>query len=58
MVAPKARPFLASALQDMKAKRFQQARLNLQIALGHDPENEELRALLAEAEAKGSEGAR
>jgi curved DNA-binding protein CbpA len=54
--APKARPFYARAQQALKEGSYQQARLNLQVALGHDPENPELLALLAEAEAGGKGG--
>jgi DnaJ-class molecular chaperone len=50
-MAPKARPLFTRAQEDLKAGRIAQARLSLQIALGHDPENEALRALLAEVEA-------
>ena len=51
----KARPFYASAQQAMKDGRYAQARLNVQVALGHDPDHPDLLALLArvEAEVKG-----
>jgi curved DNA-binding protein CbpA len=52
-VSPKARPFYARAQKALREQNLQQARLNLQIALGHDPGHEALLALLAEIEAAG-----
>ena len=46
--AAKARPFVAQAEQALRAKNYKQAKLNLQIALQHDPNNESLRQKLAE----------
>jgi curved DNA-binding protein CbpA len=46
--SPRARPFLLRAELALKSKDYQQARLNLQIALQHDPENEGLLRRLAE----------
>ena len=46
--APRARPFVVRADLALKTKDFQQARLNLQIALSHDPDNEFLLRRLAE----------
>jgi curved DNA-binding protein CbpA len=46
----KARPFLAKAEQALRAGDQAQARLNLQIALQHEPANPEIEARLAELE--------
>jgi curved DNA-binding protein CbpA len=48
--APRARPFLAKAEQALKTKDYQQAKLNLQIALQHDASNVGLRQKLTEVE--------
>lgn len=47
----RARPFVVQAEQAMRAKNYKQAKLNLQIALQHDPHNELLRHKLAEVAA-------
>jgi curved DNA-binding protein CbpA len=47
----RARPFVAQAEQAIRAKNFKQARLNLQIAIQHEPNNENLRQKLAEVSA-------
>lgn len=44
----RARPFVAQAEQALRAKNYKQARLNLQIAVQHDPNNENLKQKLAE----------
>jgi curved DNA-binding protein CbpA len=44
----RARPFVAQAEQALRAKNYKQAKLNLQIALQHDAQNELLRQKLAE----------
>ncbi len=50
----RARPFVAQAEQALRAKNYKQARLNLQIAVQHDPNNENLKQKLAEATALAS----
>jgi curved DNA-binding protein CbpA len=50
--SPKARPFVIRAEQALQSDDFQTARLNLQIALQHDSENEGLRRRLADLEAQ------
>jgi Tfp pilus assembly protein PilF len=47
----RARPFVAQAEQAFRAKNYKQARLNLQIAVQHDPNNENLKQKLAEVTA-------
>jgi curved DNA-binding protein CbpA len=47
----RARPFVAQAEQALRAKNYKQARLNLQIAVQHDPNNENLKQKLAEVTA-------
>jgi curved DNA-binding protein CbpA len=49
--APRARPFVARAEQALRARDYQQAKLNLQIALQHDGENASLRKKLEEVDA-------
>lgn len=44
----RARPFVVQAEQAMRAKNYKQAKLNLQIAVQHEPHNELLRQKLAE----------
>ena len=44
----RARPFVVQAEQALRAKNYKQAKLNLQIAVQHDPHNEVLRQKLAE----------
>jgi curved DNA-binding protein CbpA len=44
----RARPFVAQAEQALRAKNYKQAKLNLQIAVQHEPHNELLRQKLAE----------
>jgi curved DNA-binding protein CbpA len=44
----RARPFVAQAEQALRAKNYKQAKLNLQIAVQHEPQNELLRQKLAE----------
>ncbi len=51
--SPKARPFVAEAHQALRAGDVRKARLNLQIALSHDPENAEIKELLARAKDTG-----
>ena len=46
----KARPFLVTAQRALASGDFKTAKLNLKIAMQHDPENVYLTALLAEAE--------
>ncbi|HEX2677601.1 MAG TPA: DnaJ domain-containing protein [Polyangiales bacterium] len=48
----RARPFMAKAEQAMRAKDWKQARLNLQIALQHEPGNETILRKLAEVDAQ------
>lgn len=50
--APRARPFVVRADLALRAKDFQQARLNLQVALQHDPDNEMLSQRLAELDSQ------
>jgi curved DNA-binding protein CbpA len=49
-VAPRARAFVARAEQALRSKDYQQAKLNLQIALQHDAENGLLRQKLADVD--------
>jgi curved DNA-binding protein CbpA len=44
----RARPFVTQAEQALRAKNYKQAKLNLQIAVQHEPHNEVLRQKLAE----------
>jgi DnaJ-class molecular chaperone len=44
----RARPFVVQAEQALRAKNYKQAKLNLQIAVQHEPNNELLRQKLAE----------
>jgi hypothetical protein len=48
----KARPFVAKAEQAMRANNYAMAKLNLQIALQHEPGNAELEQKLREVLAK------
>lgn len=48
--SPKARPFASKAQQAIRAEDWKTARLNLQIALTHEPGNPLLEAWLAEVE--------
>ena len=50
--SPKARPFVVRAEQAVKAGDWKTARLNLQLALQHEQDNDVLRARLADVEAK------
>jgi DnaJ-class molecular chaperone len=52
--APKARPFFAEAQQALRAGDVRRARLNLQIALSHDPENHDIKELLARTNEQGA----
>lgn len=52
----RARPLLAKAEQAVRAKDYKQAKLNLQIALQHEPGNETLTRKLAEVEALLAKG--
>jgi curved DNA-binding protein CbpA len=45
---PRARPFVVRAEQALRSKDYQQAKLNLQIALQHDADNPALRQKLAD----------
>ena len=47
---PRARPFVAKAEQALRSKDYQQAKLNLQIALQHDVSNASLRQRLSDVE--------
>ncbi|MBX3276087.1 MAG: DnaJ domain-containing protein [Sandaracinaceae bacterium] len=49
-VSPRARPFVQKATQAMQAGDFKTAKLNLKLALGHEPGNAMLEARLAEVE--------
>jgi hypothetical protein len=49
--SPKARTFLVAAQRALSTGDFKNAKLNLKIAIQHDPDNPYLGALLAEAEA-------
>jgi DnaJ-class molecular chaperone len=49
-LSPKARPFVQKAEQAQKSGDLKTAKLNLQIALKHDPENEDLGERLAQVE--------
>jgi curved DNA-binding protein CbpA len=51
-VAPRARPFAAKAEQALRAGDVNQARLNFQIALQHDPNNAGLQKKLADVDAQ------
>jgi DnaJ-class molecular chaperone len=44
----RARPFVVQAEQALRSKNYKQAKLNLQIAVQHEPNNESLRQKLAE----------
>lgn len=44
----RARPFVVQAEQALRAKNYKQAKLNLQIAVQHEPHNEALREKLSE----------
>ena len=54
--SPKARPFATKAQQAMAKKDWKSARLNLKIALQHEPDNPLLTARLAEVEARLQKG--
>jgi DnaJ-class molecular chaperone len=49
--APRARPFVVRAEQALRSKDYQQAKLNLQIALQHDAGNTGLRRKLEDVDA-------
>jgi len=53
-----ARPFITKANVAIRQQDYQQAKLNLQIALQRDPENQELEQMLADvvAKLKGGQG--
>ncbi len=51
--SPKARTFYSSALTALAAGNLAQAKLNLQMALRHDPDNEMLQAELEKVKAQG-----
>lgn len=50
--APRARPFATKALQAWKAGDYKTAKLNLKLALSHEPDNALLKARLADVEQK------
>lgn len=47
-----ARPFILKAQQSMRRGDYRGAKLHLMIALGHDPDNSELQAMMREVEAE------
>ncbi len=46
----KARPFFMKAVEALKTNNYAQAKLNLQMCLQHEPDNESIKAKLAEIE--------
>lgn len=48
VTSPKARPFFMKAAEALKANNVAQAKLNLQMCLQHEPDNESIKAKLAE----------
>ncbi len=50
--SPRARPFATKALQAFKAGDYKTAKLNLKMALAHEPNNALLKARLADVEQK------
>lgn len=50
--SPRARPFATKALQAWKAGEYKTAKLNLKLALSHEPDNALLEARLADVEKK------
>ncbi len=48
----KARPFFAKAQQALRSGDLKTARLNMRIALSHEPNNEHLKAMLKDIESK------
>lgn len=52
VASPRARPFATKALQAFNDGDYKTAKLNLKMALAHEPENELLKARLADVEQK------
>ena len=54
--SPRARPFATKALQAYRKGDYKTAKLNLQMALNHEPDNDLLKARLADVEQRLSAG--
>ena len=52
MRSPRARPFAAEALRAFRDGDYKTAKLNLKMALQHEPDNAHLKAQLADVEQK------